>query len=91
MKCFMGIDAGTSGVKVIIVDDKGTVLGTGHHECNIITPRPGWVEQDPESWWRIRRWWCRRAGDVRGTRGAKSAPFVPRVLPSGCAPCWIKN
>lgn len=51
MKCFMGIDAGTSGVKVIIVDDKGTVLGTGHHECNIITPRPGWVEQDPESWW----------------------------------------
>jgi len=51
MKCFMGIDAGTSGIKVVIVNEAGEVLGTGHHECNIITPRPGWVEQVPDDWW----------------------------------------
>lgn len=51
MKCFMGIDAGTSGIKVVIVDEKGTVLGTGSHECDVVTPRPGWVEQAPETWW----------------------------------------
>lgn len=51
MKCFMGIDAGTSGIKAVIVDETGAVRGTGHHECDIITPRPGWVEQAPETWW----------------------------------------
>jgi xylulokinase len=51
MNCFMGIDAGTSGVKVIIIDETGDVRGTGYHECDIITPKPGWVEQAPESWW----------------------------------------
>jgi len=51
MSCFLGIDAGTSGVKAIVIDDKGKILGTGYMECNLITPRPGWVEQDPADWW----------------------------------------
>lgn len=51
MKYFMGIDAGTSGIKVVILDENGTVVGTGYHECNISMPKPGWVEQSPETWW----------------------------------------
>ena len=47
MKCFIGIDAGTSGIKVVVFDALGRVCGTGYHECDVITPRPGWVEQDP--------------------------------------------
>lgn len=51
MKCFLGIDSGTSGVKAIVIDEQGTTLGVGYKECNLITPRPLWVEQDPNDWW----------------------------------------
>ncbi|MDO4312210.1 MAG: xylulokinase [Eubacteriales bacterium] len=51
MAYFMGIDAGTSGIKAAIIDDKGKIAAIGYEECDIITPRPGWVEQDPEVWW----------------------------------------
>lgn len=51
MRCFMGIDAGTSGVKAVIIDEHGAVRGSGYHECDLVTPRPGWVEQAPEVWW----------------------------------------
>ena len=51
MKCFIGIDAGTSGIKVVVFDAAGNVRGTGYHECDVITPRPGWVEQSPHELW----------------------------------------
>lgn len=51
MNCFLGVDAGTSGVKAIVLDGSGRILGAGYAECNLITPRPGWVEQSPLDWW----------------------------------------
>lgn len=51
MAYFMGIDAGTSGIKAAIIDERGTIAAIGYEECDIITPRPGWVEQDPNDWW----------------------------------------
>ena len=32
MKCFIGIDAGTSGIKVVVFDALGRVCGTGYHD-----------------------------------------------------------
>jgi len=52
MSCFIGIDAGTSGIKVIVLSDRGEIRGTGYQECALITPKPNWVEQNPEDWWR---------------------------------------
>jgi xylulokinase len=52
MAYFMGIDAGTSGIKAVIMDDKGVIHGSGYSECDMITERPGWAEQDPLDWWR---------------------------------------
>lgn len=51
MSCFLGIDAGTSGIKAIVLDDKGIIHGMGYQECDLITPKPGWVEEDPLDWW----------------------------------------
>ena len=51
MSFFLGIDAGTSGVKAIVIDDTGKIRGTGYKECDIITPKPNWVEQNPLDWW----------------------------------------
>ena len=47
----MSIDAGTTGVTVLIVDEGGSVVGKGYREFPQSFPRPGWVEHDPEDWW----------------------------------------
>ncbi|MCL1894951.1 MAG: xylulokinase [Clostridiales bacterium] len=57
MTYYMGIDAGTSGVKAVVMDDSGKLCGSGYSECGFITPKPGWAEQDPADWWRA----CREA------------------------------
>ena len=49
--CFLGLDIGTSGVKAILVNADGDVLGTGVTPLQLSTPHPGWAEQDPEMWW----------------------------------------
>jgi glycerol kinase len=47
----LGIDAGTTGVTALVVDEAGEVRGKGYREFPQSFPRPGWVEHDPEHWW----------------------------------------
>jgi xylulokinase len=47
-----GVDIGTSAVKGVAIDAAGDVLATAESEYPLMTPRPGWAEQDPEAWWR---------------------------------------
>ncbi|MCF3973908.1 xylulokinase [Paracoccus salsus] len=47
---YLGIDLGTSGVKVVLIDDAQAVLQTGHARLDVQTPQPGWSEQDPQAW-----------------------------------------
>ena len=51
MALLLGIDLGTSSVKVLLVNEDGQVLGQGSGEYPINTPQPGWAEQDPQAWW----------------------------------------
>ena len=51
MTLFLGIDLGTSSVKVLLINEHGQVLGQGSEEYPINTPHPGWAEQDPQTWW----------------------------------------
>lgn len=46
----MGIDIGTSSTKTVIVRPDGTLVGLATHEYAVETPRPGWAEQNPETW-----------------------------------------
>ncbi len=50
-KCILGLDVGTSGCKVLALDEFGSILGTAVEEYPLYTPKPGWSEQDPEDWW----------------------------------------
>ncbi len=47
----LGIDYGTGGAKATIIDAQGTVLGYSFEEYPILTPRPGWSEHDPHTYW----------------------------------------
>ena len=46
----MGIDVGTSSVKVLLVEKDGTVAGRASRDYPLETPRPGWAEQDADRW-----------------------------------------
>ena len=51
MSSYLGIDVGTSGVKSIVMDSEGVIHGVGYSECDLVTPQPGFAEQDPLKWW----------------------------------------
>ena len=48
---YIGIDLGTSAVKLLLTDEKGTILNTVTKAYPISFPQPGWSEQEPEDWW----------------------------------------
>lgn len=47
---FVGIDLGTSGVKLLLLDQEGRILGARTEEYPLSFPKPGWSEQDPNAW-----------------------------------------
>jgi len=48
----IGLDIGTSGARALAVDAAGNLLADASAEYPILTPRPGWSEQNPEDWWK---------------------------------------
>jgi xylulokinase len=51
-KQFMiGIDIGSGGCKVTIIDENGNVNGSGYREYPTYYPFPGWSEQEPKDWY----------------------------------------
>jgi len=48
----LGIDVGTSGTRALVVDETGSILGSGTADHQpFASPQPGWAEQDPRDWW----------------------------------------
>lgn len=47
----LAIDAGTTGVTVLAVDELGAPVARAYQEFPQIFPRPGWVEHDPMDIW----------------------------------------
>ena len=44
----IGLDIGTTGCKAIAFDHQGKILAQASQEYDILTPQPGWAEQDAE-------------------------------------------
>ena len=47
----LAIDQGTTGSRVLLVDEKGAVVRSAYREITQHYPRPGWVEHDAEEIW----------------------------------------
>ncbi len=51
----VAIDAGTTGVRALVVDDHARITDVAYRELTQYFPRPGWVEHDPlEIWGAVR-------------------------------------
>jgi xylulokinase len=48
----LGLDLGTSGVRAVAVDTTGELIGETSRPYSLLTPRPGWTEQNPGDWLR---------------------------------------
>ncbi len=51
----LGLDAGTSSVKAVLLDLRGNLCAVCQAEYPLHHIRPGWVKQDPEDWWQATR------------------------------------
>ena len=47
----LAIDAGTTGVTALVVDEQGRIIARGYQEFSQYFPKPGWVEHQPEEIW----------------------------------------
>lgn len=61
MSTYLGLDLGTGGVRAVVADGQGRVLGEGGAPHPTAIPHPQESEQDPEDWWRAARRAVRQA------------------------------
>ena len=47
----IGIDLGTSAVKLLLISDEGKLVNTASQSYPLSFPNPGWSEQNPADWW----------------------------------------
>ncbi len=48
---YIGIDLGTSAVKLLLMDQDGKIVNVVSREYPLYFPHPGWSEQKPEDWY----------------------------------------
>ena len=50
MNYYIGVDLGTSAMKLLLMDAKGDICNIVTKDYPLSSPHPGWSEQDPEDW-----------------------------------------
>ena len=48
---YIGIDLGTSAVKLLLMDSQGKIVNIVSREYPLYFPHPGWSEQKPQDWY----------------------------------------
>lgn len=79
----LGIDVGTSTIKVGLYDTQGNVRGIRRFPQRIIRPEPCWAELDPSDWWRKI---CRGVKGLLQDEAIRSRKVASIGL-SGLCPC----
>ena len=95
MGYLMGIDLGTSSVKVLLADAEGKTMGIGQVGYEVLTPELGYAEQNPEEWWDCTKQAIRQALEKAGISSADIASIgfsgqmhgVVAVDREGCPVC----
>ncbi|MGZ4142358.1 MAG: glycerol kinase GlpK [Actinomycetota bacterium] len=73
MSRVLAIDAGTTGVTALVIDEHGSVVARGYREFQQYFPRPGWVEHDAREIWEATLSAARSALDRAGLRARDCA------------------
>ncbi len=66
----IGVDLGTTGARSVRIDGRGRPLASCSATYPLLTPRPGWTEQEPAAWWQA------VAETLRGVVAAAEEPIA---------------
>jgi xylulokinase len=86
----LGVDAGTSSVKAVLLDLRGRFCAVCQAEYPLHHIRSGWVEQEPEDWWQatchaIRGALAKVEHGPERVLGMAVSSQAPTLLPLDCA------
>ncbi len=66
----IGVDLGTTGARAVRIDGRGKLVASQTAPYPLLTPQPGWTEQEPEDWWSAAQ------TAIRAVVAADAAPIV---------------
>lgn len=84
-KFLIGCDIGTSSAKAVLMDLEGSILASHYVEYKTHTPRTGWLEHDPEDYWRVFRE-CMQSILAQSRIDPRD---VAGIGVSACSPCCV--
>lgn len=85
---YIGIDLGTSGVKVILLNEQGEVVASQTEKLTVSRPHPLWSEQDPEQWWQATDRAMKALGDQHSLQDVKALGIAARCT---VQPYWMPS
>ena len=71
------VDVGTSGTRALAVPPKGELVAEANAPHELLTPRPGWSEQDPADWWEAAKAVLAEVAAARRRRDRRPRPDRP--------------
>lgn len=100
MELLVGLDVGTSSVKCLVFNAQGEVVTSAAEPLRLYTPRPKWVEQDPEQIWKSVVNACRAATSTLpnehkimaisvSSQGGTTIPLDANGFPTHMAFSWM--
>lgn len=93
MTYIMGIDVGTTGTKAAVFDLNGALISQRYRSYELLTPKPGWRELDPnevlEAVYDCVRGCCADGVGQSVKSVSVSAREKPWYLLTGKAGCWL--
>ena len=88
MSWVIAIDAGTTGVRALAVDERGRPGPVAHREFTQHFPRPGWVEHDPEEIWDVTQAVLAEVAAALAAGDAPAARWRPSASRTNGRPPW---
>lgn len=84
-KFLIGCDIGTSSAKAVLMDLDGTILGSHYVEYQTYAPQSGWLEHNPEDYWRV----FKENIQVILAKSKIDPKEVAGISVSACSPCCV--
>lgn len=79
----LGVDVGTTAVKVVALDGEGRVAAEAQAAHDVAAPHPGWAEAEPATWW------ASASAALRDLARRTSLADVTAVSVSGMVPALV--
>src|SRR5215469_14914784 len=79
----LGIDVGTTALKAVALERERGIIAQASQPHELLSPHPGWAEEDPE------QWWTTTLATIRELLASVPADEVAAIGVSGMVPAMV--